>query len=76
MVLGVVGITGIFLAGKGMWQGWALGLAVQPVWAAYGIVTKGYGLLLLCFGYGFVYAKNLISWRKMQSHKTRITKDV
>lgn len=64
IVLGVVGITGIFIAGKGKWQGWALGLAIQPVWFIFAIVTEAYGLLLICFGYAFVYANNLIKWRR------------
>lgn len=64
IVLGVVGITGIFIAGKGKWQGWALGLAIQPVWFVFALVTEAYGLLLICFGYAFVYAKNLLQWRK------------
>ncbi len=64
LVMALAGCTGLILAGKGMWQGWAIGLAVQPVWAAFAILTKGYGLLLTCMMYGIVYAKNLIKWRK------------
>lgn len=66
LVMAFAGCTGLILAGKGMWQGWAIGLAVQPVWAIFAIVTKGYGLLITCMLYGFVYAKNLIKWRKEQ----------
>lgn len=64
MVLAVTGCTGMVLAGRGMWQGWALGLAAQPVWAAFAIVSKGYGLLLTCLMYGTVYGRNLWRWRR------------
>lgn len=64
LVLASFGCAGLVLAGRGMWQGWALGLAAQPVWAAFAIVTKGYGLLLTCLMYGTVYARNLRAWRR------------
>lgn len=67
MVLAVTGCTGMVLAGRGMWQGWALGLAAQPVWAAFAIVSKGYGLLLTCLMYGSVYGRNLYRWRRRAS---------
>lgn len=66
LVLAGAGCTGLVLAGKGKWQGWLIGLCVQPVWAVFAIVTKGYGLLLTCLMYGTVYGKNLSKWRKEQ----------
>ena len=66
LVLAVTGCTGMVLAGRGMWQGWALGLCAQPIWAAFGIVTKGYGLLLTCLMYGTVYYRNLAKWRRQR----------
>lgn len=66
LVMAAAGCLGLVLAGRGMWQGWAIGLAVQPVWAAFGIITKGYGLLITCAMYGTVYARNLIKWRREQ----------
>jgi hypothetical protein len=70
LVLAVAGCTGLVLAGRGMWQGWAVGLAVQPVWAAFAIVTHGYGLLLTCLMYGSVYARNLLRWRRQPTAPT------
>ena len=64
LIMAGAGCLGLILAGKGMWQGWAIGLAVQPVWALFAIYTKGYGLLITCCMYGYVYAKNLHKWRK------------
>lgn len=64
IVMAACGCLGLILAGRGMWQGWAIGLAVQPVWAIFALLTKGYGLLLTCLMYGTVYGKNLIKWRR------------
>lgn len=64
LILAAAGCSGLILAGKGKWYGWAVGLAVQPVWATYAIVTKGYGLLITCLMYGIVNARNLWKWRK------------
>lgn len=71
LVMAAAGCLGLVLAGRGMWQGWAIGLAVQPVWAIFAILTKGYGLLITCIMYGTVYGKNLISWRRKQKLTTK-----
>lgn len=73
LVLAAFGCTGLILAGRGKWYGWGVGLAVQPVWATYAIVTKGYGLLLTCLMYGFVNGRNLWKWRKDQQQKHQNT---
>jgi hypothetical protein len=67
IVMALAGCTGLYLAAKGKWQGWAVGLAVQPVWAIFALVTKGYGLLVTCGMYGFVYYNNLMKWRNEQN---------
>lgn len=59
LVLAFAGCAGLLLAGRGMWQGWAVGLAVQPLWLLFAVATKGYGLLLTAFMYAFVYGRNL-----------------
>lgn len=64
IVLATTGCLGLLLAGKGKWQGWAIGLAAQPVWAAFAIETKAWGLLVSCLMYGTVYGKNLLAWRR------------
>lgn len=63
LIMAAAGCLGLVLAGRGMWQGWAIGLAVQPVWAVFAVVTEGYGLLITAGMYGFVYARNLRNWR-------------
>lgn len=67
LILAVAGCSGLILAGRGKWYGWAIGLAVQPVWVAFGIVTKGYGLCLTAVMYGTVYTRNLAAWRRRPS---------
>jgi hypothetical protein len=64
LVLAAFACTGLLLAGSGKWYGWAVGLAAQPAWATYAIVTKGYGLLITCLMYGGVNGWNLWRWWK------------
>lgn len=68
LVLAAMGCAGLLLAGRGKWYGWGIGLAVQPVWATYAIVTKGYGLLITCLMYGTVNGRNLWKWYQ-EKHK-------
>lgn len=62
--IALTGAGGLWLAGRGMWQGWLVGLLGQPVWFAFGIVTHGYGVCLTCLIYGTVYTRNLLAWRR------------
>lgn len=39
-LLMAVGVTGLYLAGKRSWTGWAVGLAAQLLWLAYSITTE------------------------------------
>lgn len=64
LVLAASSCFGLILAGRGKWQGWAVGLATQPVWAWFAIVTKSWGLLGVGAMYTTVYIKNLLKWRK------------
>ncbi|MEV0734227.1 hypothetical protein [Polymorphospora sp. NPDC050346] len=61
-LLMVVGVTGLYLAGRRSWVGWALGLAGQALWFAYAISTEQLGFLVSCFAYGAVYIRNLRAW--------------
>ncbi len=70
LVMAAAGCLGMILAGRGMWQGWAIGLAVQPVWAVFAVLTEAYGLLITCLMYGTVYAKNLAKWWRARDTTT------
>ncbi|WFE60816.1 hypothetical protein [Micromonospora sp. WMMD712] len=61
-LLMAVGVTGLYLAGKRSWTGWAIGLAGQFLWLAYSLVTEQWGFLASCFVYGAVYIRNLRAW--------------
>lgn len=67
LVLAAFACTGLLLAGRGKWYGWAVGLAAQPFWALFAIVTKSYGLIITCLMYGSVNAWNLLKWRKSKN---------
>lgn len=61
IVLEVVGMIGLWFAGSRPRWGWAIGVAVQPLWVAYSLATKQYGFILGSFAYGAVSARN---WRR------------
>ena len=63
-LLTIVGVTGIYVAGRKSYWGWAIGLGAQALWLAYSIQTHQYGFTASCLVYGAVYAKNLRKWRR------------
>jgi hypothetical protein len=62
LVLAGFGAAGMWVAGKGDWRGWAIGLASQPVWAAFAIAAHTPALLLTPLIYGSVYGRNAYRW--------------
>lgn len=62
-LLMVVGVTGLFLAGKKRKVGWMIGVGVQLLWIIYAIVSKQWGFIMSAFVYGAV---NTINWRRWQ----------
>lgn len=62
--LAAVGILGIYLAGKKLKSGWAVGIFAQLLWLAYAIATKQWGFLFTAFAYGSIYLKNYLAWRR------------
>jgi hypothetical protein len=63
-ILTAVGVTGAYLAGQKNPWGWFLGLAIQPVWIVYALVTEQYGFVVSALAYGLMYAKNFIWWMR------------
>lgn len=59
--------AGMWVAGQGKWQGWAIGLASQPVWAAFAIAAHAPALLLTPMIYGAVYFRNMRKWQRERS---------
>lgn len=63
LALGATGAFGMWVAGRGSWKGWAIGLATQPLWVAFFISVGSWTGLLVPGLYGSVYARNLWRWR-------------
>lgn len=64
IVLAIIGITGLFIAGKKNYWGWAIGVFAQTLWIAYALSTHQYGFLATAVAYTWVYSKNFLQWRK------------
>lgn len=58
------GLTGLVLAGRRYWAGWAIGLAVQVLWLAYAYATHQPGFYLSAVAYAVVYGRNMVRWRR------------
>ena len=68
--LAAVGITGLYLAGKRLAAGWAIGLAAQVLWIAYGIASGQPGFIASACAYAAVNIKNLVAWSKPVTEPT------
>lgn len=60
--LAAVGVTGIYLTTRHMWQGFLIGICAQVLWVAYAVVTNQWGFLATAFAYGAVNAVGLRRW--------------
>lgn len=59
--LGTLG--GMWLVSRKRWEGWAVGIANQAVWAVLIVQTRQWGLFLLTGALLFIYTRALLSWR-------------
>lgn len=75
-VLMAVGVTGLWLAGRGIWWSWFVGLGAQVLWLAYAIVTGQWGFIVSAFAYGFVYARNGVRWMRQRPRPTKRERDI
>jgi nicotinamide riboside transporter PnuC len=64
VALAIVGIVGIWLAGRRNLWGWAIGLAAQALWIVFALLTGQYGFIFSALAYGFVYGRNWLRWRR------------
>lgn len=62
-LLSAAGLTVLWLAGNRRRFAWALGVAIQGLWATYAITTDQPGFLVSVAAYGTVYARNWWRWR-------------
>lgn len=63
-VLAGVGIFGLWLAGRRNRLGWAVGFGAQVLWVIYATATEQWGFYASAGGYGWVYARNYLAWRR------------
>lgn len=63
-LLTVVGLIGIWLAGRKSRAGWAVGFGAQALWVAYAIATTQWGFIASAVAYGGVYARNWVRWTR------------
>lgn len=61
-LLTMVGVTGIYLTTRRMWQGFLVGLAAQLLWVAYALATHQWGFIVSALAYGTVNAIGLRAW--------------
>lgn len=74
-LLTLVGVSGLWLAGRRSAWGWAVGLSAQGLWIAYALATSQTGFLVSAFVYGSVYLKNFLAWRKTPSISPEIQEE-
>lgn len=58
-VLTAAGASTLYLAGRGTWHGWAVGIFTQSLWLVYAVSTRQYGFIFSVFVYGPLYVINL-----------------
>lgn len=46
------GVTGTFLAGRGISWGWLILVGLQPLWITYAVATAQYGFIFAALAYG------------------------
>lgn len=63
-VLSLFGVVGLYLAGRKLKSGWAVGLVAQVVWIVYAVATEQWGFIPASIAYGYVYARNWWAWRR------------
>lgn len=61
-ILTIVGVTGLYLAGKKVWWAWLIGLGAQVLWIAYATATQQWGFYVSALAYGWVYTRNALRW--------------
>lgn len=63
-ILTIVGVLGLYLAGRKNMYGWAVGFGAQGLWIAYAIATSQWGFIFSALAYGTVYARNYLRWKR------------
>jgi len=73
VVLTIVGATGIYLTGRKLWLGFAIGLFAQTLWVAYGFATGQWGFYGSAAIYGWVNYLGLRRWLRDKRQEKETT---
>lgn len=71
-VVGVVGLTGFYFAGKRVWWSWYINLGCQILWASYALVTGQPAFLVTAAVYFVIFGGNAYKWTKDHLNVKRI----
>jgi hypothetical protein len=63
-VLSIIGIVGMIMVGRKMWQAFVVLISVEILWVVYSIQTRQYGFILGATAYITVHAINTRRWRR------------
>lgn len=72
-LLSTLGVTALFVIGRGLWWGWLVALTNECLWVFFALATGQHGFLLGAFVYGIVNAFNAVRWLGTHPHKGRQT---
>ena len=71
-VVGAVGLTGFYFAGKRVWWSWYINLGCQILWASYALVTGQPAFLVTAAVYSVIFGRNAYKWTKDHRNVKRI----
>lgn len=63
-VVGAVGLTGFYFAGKRVWWSWYINLFCQALWISYALVTGQPAFLATAAVYSVIFGINAYKWTK------------
>jgi len=61
-LLAGLGILSIYLTGRKLKSGWAVGLINSALWIAYGLTSEQYGFVISALVFIGVQLKNYLNW--------------
>lgn len=61
-----MGVFGLWLVGRKLSAGWAVGIGAQALWAVYALATRQYGFMLSVIAYSAINVKNWRAWRAQE----------
>ena len=57
-------MTGIFFVGRKTLWGWFVLMLNECLWTIYALASHQYGFILASVGYGAVYVRSYLRWKK------------